>query len=282
MNSLIATILLAGALASPGAGRAGVSQPGFGPPAAPAKPAAGAVVPGAPTQDAPLPTPEPYGEVGGYTSPAPGTSLTESLTGAQPGGDTGMLLLLFAAVFAAIGFFRGSRREIPALVATVVAYFVISGGWGLIARFVNLGWRMFHFAVLRRGIMADNPGQAWTEASGLDPLLPAEGAGLRLAQMLLFAISLVVIYAATRAHSEPNLIERLIGALTGAVTGYVVGVFMLGRIMPQAKLNLRAPGAVALGWIEMLGPVAALILVGAVIILGWRALGPRGFTKRYG
>jgi hypothetical protein len=32
----------------------------------------------------------------------------------------------------------------------------------------------------------------------------------------------------------------------------------------------------------MLGPMAGLVLVAAVIVLGWRALGPKGFAKRYG
>jgi type IV secretory pathway VirB2 component (pilin) len=103
-----------------------------------------------------------------------------------------------------------------------------------------------------------------------------------MAQMLLFAVALVAIYAATRRQPEPIFIERLIGAVVASATGYMVGVFMLSRIMPEAKINLLAPGDAALRWIQTLGPMAGLILVAAVIVFGWRSLGPKGFAKRYG
>ena len=70
--------------------------------------------------------------------------------------------------------------------------------------------------------------------------------------------------------------------MVASATGYIVGVFMLSRIIPSAQINLFAPGEAALHWIQMLGPMAGLVLVAAVIVLGWRALGPKGFAKRYG
>lgn len=246
-----------------------------------ALPARGAALPGAATVPAvPVATAAP-----GW--PATGTgsgTVTEPVSGTLPGDgtDLGMLLLLMSAIFACIGLFRGSRREIPALFWTAVAYVAIGRAWHLIDRVVNLAWKLFNFGVLKRGVMADNPGQAWSEASGLAPLVPAAGGGLRMAQMLAFALALVAIYAATRRQAEPNFVERLIGAVVAAVTGYIVGVFMLSRILPQSQINLLAPGEVALHWIQMLGPMAGLLLVAAVIIFGWRALGPKGFTKRYG
>ena len=270
MNRLASVLLLVAVLL----GRAS------GTPVAQAHPLAGAVVPGAPAVEvAPVATAAPEDLPGGTSTDSIDASI-DTLPG--DGTDMGMLLLLMAAVFACIGLFRGSRREIPALFGTVVAYVVISRGWHLIARMINLGWRLFNFAVLRRGVMADNPGQAWSEASNLTSLVPAAGSGLHLAQMLLFAIALVAIYAATRRQAEPNFIERLIGAVVASVTGYVVGVFMLSRILPEAQINLLAPGEVALHWIQTLGPMAGLVLVSAVIIFGWRALGPKGFVKRYG
>lgn len=246
-------------------------------PVAPAKPQAGAAMPGAPTAAAlPVATAAPTGlpASGGVSLPL------ETLPGGD--GDLGMLLMMMAAIFACIGLFRGSRREIPAFFGTVLAYFVVTRAWHLIARLGNLAWRMFDFAILRRGVMAANPGQAWSDASSTPSLLPVAGNSLRLAQMLLFAVVLVAIYAATRRHAEPNVIERLIGAVVASVTGYVVGVFMLSRMLPTARINLMEPGEVALRWIQTLGPMAGLALVAAVIVLGWRALGPKGFTKRYG
>lgn len=267
--------VLAAILAACGLGR---GLPGSSVRSALAAPLAGAALPGAATVGAvPVATTAP-----GW--PATGTGVTVPATAALPGDgtDLGMLLLLMSAIFACIGLFRGSRREIPALFGTVLAYLVIGRAWHLIDRVLNLLWRLFNFGVLRRGVMADNPGQAWNEASGLAPLVPAEGSGLRMAQMLAFAVALVAIYAATRRQAEPGFVERLIGAVVASVTGYLVGVFMLSRILPQAQINLLAPGEVALHWIQMLGPMAGLVLVAAVIIFGWRALGPKGFTKRYG
>ena len=267
MNTWIAGLLLAASM---------VGRPGDALPAQ-AKPLTGAAVPGAPTvAAAPVATAAAAG--------LPGSGSIDLTVATLPGdgSDLGMLLLLMAAIFACIGFFRGSRREVPALFGTVVAYVVITRGWHLIARLVNLGWRLFNFVVLRRGVLADNPGQAWTEAASQSALVPAAGNGLRLAQMLLFALTLVAVYAATRRYAEPNMIERLIGAVVASATGYIVGVFMLSRIIPSAHINLFAPGEAALHWIQMLGPMAGLVLVAAVIVLGWRALGPKGFAKRYG
>ena len=69
----------------------------------------------------------------------------ETLPGGD--GDLGMLLLMMAAIFACIGLFRGSRREIPAFFGTVLAYIVVTRAWHLISRLVNLAWRMFDFAI---------------------------------------------------------------------------------------------------------------------------------------
>lgn len=243
-----------------------------------AAPVAGAALPGAATVPAvPVATAAP-----GW--PATGSGVTVPSTGTLPSGDTdvGMLLLLMSAIFACIGLFRGSRREIPALIGTVFAYVIIARAWHLIDRVLNLMWRLFNFGVLRRGVMSDSPGEAWNQASGLAPLIPAEGSGLRMAQMLAFALALVAIYAITRRQDEPSFVERLIGAVVASVTGYLAGVFMLSRILPQARMNLLQPGEVALHWIQLLGPMAGLVLVAAVIIFGWRALGPKGYTKRYG
>lgn len=243
-----------------------------------AKPLAGAVVAGAATVAAvPVATAAPDGQtVAGASVSAPVVTLPGD------GTDLGMLLLLMSAIFACIGLFRGSRREIPALLGTAASYLLINRGWGLIDRLLNLAWRFFNFVVLRRGVLAANPGQAWSDAASQAPLVPVAGAGLRMAQMMIFAVALVAIYAATRRQAEPIFIERLIGAVVASATGYMVGVFMLSRILPEAKMNLLAPGDAALRWIQTLGPMAGLILVAAVIVFGWRALGPKGFAKRYG
>jgi hypothetical protein len=207
-------------------------------------------------------------------------SLVDASVGAV-GTDISAIILVLAGIFAAIGFFRGSRRELLSLLAVLPAYLLFSRGWTSVAALINKFWKLFYFAVFQRGILADNPGEAWNQAAGLAPLVnPTQSAPL--AQMAVFGLAVVLAYVATRSQGEPSALDRLVGAVVGSVTGYIVGVFTLSRVVPEATIAISSPGSMALRWVDRLGPVAVLTVVGAVILFGFKSLGPRGYKQKFG
>ena len=193
--------------------------------------------------------------------------------------DLGTFILVMAGIFAAIGFFRGSKREFNALLGVLLAYLVFSRGWLSVVDIVNKLWRVFYFAVVRRGVLANDPGQAWSSIQ-VQPLIPIDQP-TPLAQISFFGVAVAIIYAFTRDDSDPNYMERIVGAIVASVTGYVVGVFVLARMLPGASISLLEPGRTAIAWITRLGPLAGLLFMAAVILFGFKSLGPKGFARRY-
>lgn len=217
-------------------------------------------------------------------TPGPGDLGTNSIAPVLVGGnDISLLVLILAGIFAAVGFIRGSRREFPAFALILPSYLLFSRGWPLVASLINKVWQVLHLALVERAGFQVVLNALLGQDGGPGPLIGVS-AEAPMAQIATFGLAMLIIYMATRGGPEANGLERLVGAVIGAGVGYLAGVFVLSRIVPSATVTLLSPGSTALTWLGRLGPMAALLLVGATILFGFRSLGPGagGARKRYG
>jgi hypothetical protein len=239
----------------------------------------GGVVPtGKPVGDGTIAPPAPTGIPITGADQAATEVIAQSLPG-TPGADFGTVILVIAAVFAAIGFIRGSKREVSALLAVIPAYLLFSSGWTAVANLINQAWRFLNIIFFQLALLGGSEGEVSQQSITASPIMPTTEAPF--AQLAAFCLTVVIIYAFTRGQGSPNFIERVIGALISSFTGYVVGVFVIGRLMPQATISVFSPGETTLAWIDRLGPYAGLIFISTVILFGFRSLGPKGFARRY-
>lgn len=197
------------------------------------------------------------------------------------------LTLLGMAAFAAIGFVRGARREWLSLAATALAYVAVEAFWASIARWINHFWRLFSFAVLRRGVLAEDPSAAWQDTSGTAALIPAESTGVVWQIAVFLAIVLagyLVSHLVGRARGIgpsapfrlPDLVDRMIGALMGAASGYVIATFLLARLYPGTPIALFGPASQLPAVLGRLGAPGLFGIVALLILFGVLSLGSRG------
>ncbi len=238
----------------------------------------GGVVPTAPITPTAGPSPTPLPTA---TAVVNGNSVPPPIV---DGTDISLFVLIFVGIFAAVGFLRGSRREFPALLLILPAYLLFSQGWPLVASLINRVWRISSVAAAE----GSNP-QSIMDAllgggGGEGGPLMGSSADAPMAQIATFGLAMLVVYMVTRGGPEANGLERIVGAVIGGAIGYLAGVFVLSRVVPNATVTLLSPGSTALAWLNRLGPLAALILVGATILYGFRSLGPgpSGSKQRYG
>lgn len=197
------------------------------------------------------------------------------------------LTLLGMAAFAAIGFVRGARREWLSLAATALGYVAVEAFWEQIARWMNHFWRLFSFAVLRRGVLADDPSAAWRDTSGTAAPIPTEST----AAIWQIAVFLAIVLAGylgshlvgrgrgmgpSAAFRLPDLVERLIGALMGAGSGYIIATFLLARLYPETPITLLGPSSQMPAVLGRLGAPGLFGIVALLILFGVLSLGSRG------
>ncbi len=191
------------------------------------------------------------------------------------GADLSAATLVLVGLAAAIGFVRGVRREAITLMVAAAASLIVGWMWPAVASLVNRLWRMFHFAVIERGILAENPMAAWGEAQASAPLLPLGGDAAAW-QIGFFVFGLLILgYGATRYVAAPPpkargirgfsvLLERVVGAMVGALTGILVSRFVLPRLVPNAQVALLGPGT---SLYDRLAPYAPTTILGIVLLL---------------
>jgi len=235
-----------------------------------------------------------------------GTLLRPALGGGIPGTDPttpvtpvptpyateiGIALFILAALFAFFGYIRGVKRELVALAVIAAAYLIFSSFWGVVAKWVHHFYRLFFFAVVKRGIFSDDPTTAWKEVKDMEPIVSAADDAY-VAQLAFFAVAVALAYVLSawwaspkvgplRVYKIPNLAERAAGAALGAIAGYLIGVFTLSRIVPGAQISIWTPGPGVRDILVSYGPYAVAAFVVIMILFGWASLGPRPVAKKY-
>ena len=195
---------------------------------------------------------------------------------APTGHDLGAVLLTVAVVFLLIGFARGATRELQSVAVTGVAFVVIPWQWPFIVQWANRFHRLFVFAVIKRGILLDDPTEAWQSVRASTELIGAD-ASVAVWQLVMFSAAVVAGYglssririgprgdaAVVYYNRLPRFVERLVGALLGAVAGNLVGVFALSRLVPGAHFTRLRPATV----LNVLPDWAPTAIAGAVTLI---------------
>lgn len=242
----------------------------------PSRPVAGGVVI-TPTPGGPTPVVTPI--VGGAVDPNVGGQIL--------GPDLSGVALVFIIAAALIGFSRGVRRELVSVAVIAASYVIFDRLWGLVTTYGNRLWRLFRFAIVERGVLAEDPTVAWQAVSGTDPLLPL-AAGAALWQLGLFVMTILVFgYGGARVitggpHSVktfshlPKVLERVVGAVLGAVAGSMIGHFVLPRIVPNAYISLIGPRSAISEHIGEYGPAILFAIIVILILYGVSGIGGSG------
>lgn len=220
--------------------------------------------------------------------PAAGAPVSE---GARDVSGVVLAAMIAAAI---VGLARGVRREALALAVIGSGYLLLDRFWTMVAAMTNKMWRIVRFAIIERGVLADDPSAAWSAVASTTPLLPSDG-DARAWQIAFFIIGCLVLgYGGSRllaggpgavrtVKDLPNLLERLMGGLLGATTGFLVSHFVLARVAPGARVSPLSADSVVYGRLAPHGPALFLVVVTVVILFGVTSIGNRGpQPKEYG
>lgn len=236
------------------------------------------------------PTLAPYPTYPGPT-PTPGGSPP---TQVPVGTDISLIVLLISMVFAIFAFFavwRGVRAEVITMVIVGTAFVLLTYAWSSIAKWINHFYKLFYFAIIERGIFTDDPTEAWKSVSGMDGLVPTSDEAIYW-QIFLFLLGVAFAYLVTMPVWWPkkgakidvvtqSFAERLIASVVSGFTGFMISIFVLTRIIPDATMSIFTPGSISNEWLQYVVPIALAVLVIAIILYGWRSLGPRRYKKTY-
>lgn len=211
-----------------------------------------------------------------------GASATGAASSPLVGTDISLLLVIASLAFMWIGLLRGLKRELPSLFATVLLYLVIGGLWDMVAKWVNHFYKLFIFAFVKRGILADDPAEGWKALADLKLPVPNDNsAQMAMWQIGFFTLGVMIIaywligwwQARQGSVAIHSWVERILGGLMGAASGYLVAHFILARIIPGAYSTLFDPGTQAHDIVFALGPYLAAAFAMLLILLGVRSLG---------
>ena len=224
--------------------------------------------------------------LGGAVDP---TAVTPTGT---PGGpvpasiDVSALLLLSVAVFAFLAYLRSFGREWRAVLVVGVGYVLLDRQWDFVARWVNHFYKLFVFAVVKRGVLVDDPTAAWKEVGTLPGLVPSD-AGAVVWQITLFTVGVIGAYVfSTLAGAKPvagplqvfdlhNMVLRVLGSLAGGASGYLIGLFYLVRLFPGAHAGGLGLGETAASVFTRFGPLIVMGTVLVLIVFGVASMGAR-------
>ncbi len=233
-----------------------------------------------PTPGGPIPVVTPI--PGGIGDPIGVPVIGPDLTGVA------LVIILAAAV---IGLSRGVRRELVSVAVIAGSYLLFDRLWSLVTTYGNRFWRLFRFAILERGVLAEDPTVAWQSARATEPLLPATtGAGLW--QLGLFVMAILIFgYGGARFFSPgpqsvtsfsqlPKLLERVVGGVLGAVGGTMISHFVLPRIVPNAFISLTGPRSTISEHIGEYGPALFFTIIIVLILFGVSGIGGSGPKQR--
>jgi len=177
-------------------------------------------------------------------------------------GDEQIILFL-AAVFAAIGLWRGVRRELFVLIGILVASLLASTQVASLTTWVNRFYKIAMFAL--KGGLSEELGSA-----KLDPMesLVETGDDKTWLAVIAFCIVVILFYLLGQSVSKkaPNGLEKILGAMVGAVNGFAISRFVLPRVFPTERTHVAIPSGQVSEKLNA-GPVLALVLVGLVGIL---------------
>jgi len=177
-------------------------------------------------------------------------------------GDQQVILFL-EAVFAAIGLWRGVKRELIVLFGIAVAGLLASTQVEFLTTWVNRFYKIAMFVV--KGGLSEELGSA--KLGTMKPLVETGDDRTWLA-VITFCTMVIFFYLLGQSLSKnsPNGLGKVLGAMVGAVNGFTISRFVLPRVFPTERTNV----AIQSGQVsEKLtsGPILALVLVGLVGIL---------------
>jgi hypothetical protein len=216
----------------------------------------------------------------------------------EPTALSGMLLLILG-VFALFGFLRGFDRDWRSTAIIAGCYWLVGSQWDVIARWVNHFYKLFVFAVVKRGVLVDDPTAAWKAVGDLAGLIPTDGPVV-IWQIAIFTLGVMAAYAFSQATGQRppvgplhvfnlmNVVIRLLGASLGSVSGYLIGVFTLNRLFPTSHIGLaglRSAAQIAFlqhGPAVVLGTVMLLIVFGVLSLNGGKKRTTYGSTRYEG
>jgi len=177
-------------------------------------------------------------------------------------GDQQVILFL-ATVFAAIGLWRGVKRELIVLSGIAVAGLLASTQVEFLTTWVNRFYKIALFVV--KGGLSEELGSAQ-----LGPMTPLVESGDDKKWLAVITFSIVVVFfyllGQGLSKSSPSGLEKVLGALVGAVNGFSINRFVLPRVFPTERTHV----AISSGQVSeklTAGPIFALILVGLIGIL---------------
>jgi len=173
------------------------------------------------------------------------------------------VILFLVMVFAAVGLWRGVKRELTVLCGIAVAGLLASTQAEFLTTWVNRFYKIATFAV--KGGLSEELGSA-----KLGPLKPLVETGDDRTWLAVVAFSIVVVCSYLFGHvlskSAPNGLEKALGALVGAVNGFTITRFVLPRVFATERTHVAIPSGQVSEKLTA-GPIFALVLVGLVGIL---------------
>jgi len=177
-------------------------------------------------------------------------------------GDQQVILFL-AAVFAAVGLWRGVKRELIVLLGIAVAGLLASAQVEFLITWVNRFYKIAMFVM--KGGLSEELGSA--TLGPMKPLIETGDDRIWLA-VITFSIVVVLFYlfGQSLSKSSPNGLEKVLGAMVGAVNGFTIARFVLPRVFPTERTHVAIPSGQVSEKLTA-GPIFALVLVGLVGIL---------------
>lgn len=186
-------------------------------------------------------------------------------------GDREVILFL-TGWFAALGLWRGARRELLVLPGLVVATLLATTQVELLTVWVNRFYKIAVFVV--KGGLSEELGSA-----KLGPMrsLVETGDDRTWLAVVAFSIVIILFYLLGQGliKKQPEGAEKIMGALLGAVNGFAISRFVYPRVLPTERTHV----AILSGQVSeklTAGSAFSLVLVGLVLILivyGVRASG---------
>ena len=184
-------------------------------------------------------------------------------------GDQQVILML-TMVFAAIGLWRGVKREFIVLFGIGVASLLASTQVEFLTTWINRLHKIAIFVV--SGGFSEELGSANLES--INPLVETGDDKAWLA-VLTFTVVVVLFYLLGQILSKnsPKGLEKVLGGMVGAVNGFIITRFVLPRVFSTERTQVTIPSGQVSEKLTA-GPIFALVLValvGILIVYGVRA-----------
>ena len=177
-------------------------------------------------------------------------------------GAQGVIAFL-VAIFALIGWRRGTKRELVVLAGAVLASALTSTQLEFLKLWVNRFHKIGVF-VLNGGLTEE------LDTAGLFPAKPLVETGNDAAclAVITFCVVIILSYGLGQIvmRGSPERSEKALGGLIGGVNGFLISRFTYPRVFPAARTHV----AILSGQVSDSltgGSLFSLVLVGLVMIL---------------